>query len=59
MFEDHKTNTKTDNYEPRNIVDFLLEMIDDPSPEVKLTFDKLKTFAQVIHRYINFYKSYL
>ncbi|XP_015889028.2 trimethyltridecatetraene synthase [Ziziphus jujuba] len=49
VFEDHmskKEAEKERDFEGRNIVDFLLELLDDPSLEVKLTYDKLKTFAQ-------------
>lgn len=50
VFEDHcKSKNKEEDFEGRNIVDFLLELVDDPSLEVKLTHDKLKTFAQVIN----------
>jgi len=50
VFDDHKVKRGVEDFVPKDMVDLLLQLSDDPNTDVKLTYDNVKGLIQV---YIN------
>ena len=51
VFDEHKANREGEkDFVPKDMVDLLLQMADDPNLEVKLTYESVKGFTQVIQQ---------
>lgn len=63
VFDEHKANRKGNlkDFVPKDMVDLLLQMADDPNLDVKLNYDSVRGFTQVINvsfKYIYIYIKY-
>lgn len=57
VFNEHRARRKRfmeDNFVPKDMVDLLLQMADDPDLDVKLNYDSVKGFTQVIFNFLNY-----
>lgn len=63
VFDEHKANRKGNlkDFVPKDMVDLLLQMADDPNLDVKLNYDSVRGFTQVINvsfKYIYIYNHF-
>jgi cytochrome P450 len=47
VFDDHKAKREERDFVPKDMVDLMLQLADDPNTDVKLTYDNLKGLTQV------------
>jgi cytochrome P450 len=47
VFDDHKAKRGERDFVPKDMVDLMLQLADDPNTDVKLTYDNLKALTQV------------
>ena len=53
ILDEHKARKKEEtNFVPKDMVDLLLQLVDDPDLEVKLNRDSVKGFTQVCMFYM-------
>ncbi|GLT54723.1 hypothetical protein SLA2020_279000 [Shorea laevis] len=46
VFDDHKVKRGVGDFVPKDMVDLLLQLVDDPNTDVKLTYDNVKALTQ-------------